>query len=56
MGIKNILLWRILPCIALALAAAIGWFASHEVPMGRFFATIVPLMKGVLPPTIVGHG
>mmetsp|Transcript_26986 Transcript_26986/g.56250 ORF Transcript_26986/g.56250 Transcript_26986/m.56250 type:complete len:384 (-) Transcript_26986:123-1274(-) len=56
MGIKNLLLWRIIPGIALALATAIGWFASHEVPMGRFFATIVPLMKGVLPPTIVGHG
>lgn len=53
---KNILLWRVIPSVALFLAAAIGWFASHEVPMGRFFATVIPLMKGRLPPTIVGHG
>ena len=56
MGIKSILLWRILPVIFLAIALVFGWLASHEVPAGRFFATLVPLMKGVLPPTIVGHG
>lgn len=56
MGVKNILLWRIIPGMVVVIAAAIGWFASHEVPMGRFFATVVPLMKGVLPPTIIGHG
>eukprot|EP00584_Thalassiosira_punctigera_P023025 CAMPEP_0172553752 /NCGR_PEP_ID=MMETSP1067-20121228/51537_1 /TAXON_ID=265564 ORGANISM="Thalassiosira punctigera, Strain Tpunct2005C2" /NCGR_SAMPLE_ID=MMETSP1067 /ASSEMBLY_ACC=CAM_ASM_000444 /LENGTH=376 /DNA_ID=CAMNT_0013341979 /DNA_START=68 /DNA_END=1198 /DNA_ORIENTATION=+ len=56
MGWKNILLWRVIPGILVVLAAAIGWFASHEVPMGRFFATVVPLMKGALPPTVVGHG
>lgn len=56
MGIKSILLWRVIPGIVLALASAIGWFASHEVPLGVFFATVIPLMKGILPPTIVGHG
>jgi len=39
-----------------AVAAAVGWFASHEVPLGVFFATVIPLSVGVLPPTIVGHG
>jgi len=39
-----------------AIAAAVGWFASHEVPLGVFFATVIPLSKGLLPPSIVGHG
>ena len=56
MSVKSILVWRIIPSIALAVAAAIGWFASHDRPMGVFFATLIPLMKGILPPTIVGHG
>mmetsp|Transcript_24565 Transcript_24565/g.36416 ORF Transcript_24565/g.36416 Transcript_24565/m.36416 type:complete len:86 (-) Transcript_24565:243-500(-) len=56
MGLGNLLLWRIIPGLALALAAAIGWFSSHDLPMGTLFATVVPLMKGVMPLTIVGHG
>ena len=56
MGITKIILWRVLPTIVVVLASIIGWFASHEVPLGTFFATVVPLTKGVLPPTIVGHG
>lgn len=56
MGLKNIIVWRIIPGIIVTVAAVIGWFASHDVPLGVFFATIIPLSKGILPPTIVGHG
>lgn len=56
MPVASLLVWRILPGIALGLAVAVGWLASHEVPVGVFFATVIPLTKGVLPPTIVGHG
>ncbi|KAL7504369.1 hypothetical protein ACHAXN_004094 [Cyclotella atomus] len=52
----KIILWRIFPLLFLAIAILIGWFASHELPLGVFFATFVPLTKGMLPPTIVGHG
>lgn len=56
MGVKHIIVWRIIPSIVLAIAAAVGWFGSHEIPAGLFFATIIPLAKGILPPSIVGHG
>ena len=52
----KLLLWRILPLIALAIAIAVGWLASHDLPFGVFFATVIPLSKGVLPATIIGHG
>lgn len=56
MGVKDILLWKILPSIVVAISGAIGWIASHEFPLGVTFATFVPLTKGILPPSIVGHG
>lgn len=56
MSVKSIVIWRIIPGIVLVLAATIGWFASHEVPLGLFFATVIPLFSGILPPSIVGHG
>ena len=56
MGIVSILFKRILPAVVLLAALVIGWFASHEQPLAVFFATIVPLSKGYLPATIVGHG
>mmetsp|Transcript_12253 Transcript_12253/g.26641 ORF Transcript_12253/g.26641 Transcript_12253/m.26641 type:complete len:375 (+) Transcript_12253:77-1201(+) len=56
MGVKSIIVWKIIPGLVVAIAAAVGWFASHEVPLGVFFATVIPLSKGLLPPSIVGHG
>jgi len=56
MGIKNLLLWRVIPTLVLIVAVFIGWLSSHELPLGVFFATIIPIMKGFLPPTIAGHG
>lgn len=56
MSIKSTLLWRVIPAITIVIAAILGWFFSHESPVGLFFATVVPLSKGVLPPSIVGQG
>ena len=56
MGFLGIIFGRVLPALLLLLAVILGWFAKHELPLGTFFATVIPLMKGELPPTIVGHG
>ena len=56
MSIKSILLWRILPSIALAVACFFGYLLQHETPLGLLFAIVVPITKGILPPHIVGHG
>ena len=56
MSFASILFGRILPAAIVALALIVGWFASHELPMGTFFATVIPLMQHHLPATIVGHG
>ena len=47
---------RVVSAIVLLAALILGWFMSHEQPLAVFFATVVPLTKGYLPPTIVGHG
>jgi hypothetical protein len=50
-------LWsRILPVVVISIALFIGWLARHELPEGLFFATVIPLITGYLPPSIVGHG
>ena len=56
MGVIKIITFRIIPTFILAIAIFFGWLSRHELPEGRFFATIFPLMKGYLPPTIIGHG
>lgn len=56
MGFLGIVFGRILPTLVVLLAVFIGWLAQQELPLGTFFATVVPLLKGVMPPTIVGHG
>jgi diketogulonate reductase-like aldo/keto reductase len=56
MGITSFLCYRLLPVLAIALAIPLGWFASHEMPLGLFFATMIPLMQRKLPATIIGHG
>lgn len=45
-----------MPAIIIFLALIIGWFAKHDRPLGLFFATLIPLLKGIPPPSIVGHG
>jgi diketogulonate reductase-like aldo/keto reductase len=52
----RILFTRIVPVLVISVAVLLGWLGRAEIPEGRFFATIVPLLKGVAPPTIVGHG
>lgn len=56
MGLVGIVFKRVVPAIILLLALILGWFASHEQPLAVFFATVVPLSAGKLPPSIVGHG
>lgn len=56
MGCNNLFLWKIIPAIVLTIAAFVGWIYNDDVPLGKLFATVIPLMKGVMPPTIVGHG
>ena len=56
MGVKEILLWKLAPCVVVAIAASIGWIGSHEFPIGVMFATVIPLSRGIFPATIVGHG
>jgi diketogulonate reductase-like aldo/keto reductase len=46
----------LVPFVVIAIAVVIGWCCQEEIPEGRFFATLIPLLKGVVPPTIVGHG
>jgi diketogulonate reductase-like aldo/keto reductase len=56
MSICTIVCKRILPAIIILLALLIGWFAKHDRPLGLFFATLIPLLKGIPPPSLVGHG
>ena len=53
---KRILLGRLLPAVALALAIFLGWLGHGDLPLGRLFATIIPAMGGRLPPALFGHG
>jgi len=56
MSFFGIFCGRILPLFVFSLALFLGWIARHDRPFGLFFATIVPLSQGRLPPSIVGHG
>jgi len=47
---------RILPALVIFTAIAMGFFYQHELPLGLFFATVIPLLKFTLPPSIIGHG
>lgn len=53
---RRIVLGRILPAVVVAVAVSLGWLSNCELPLGRFFATIIPAISGRLPPTIFGHG
>eukprot|EP00039_Didymoeca_costata_P019080 m.336154 g.336154 ORF g.336154 m.336154 type:complete len:385 (-) comp17772_c0_seq1:77-1231(-) len=55
--LKNICkftLTRILPLALLVLAIFIGWLGTHESPEGAFFAFIIPVLHGALPPVMFG--
>ena len=56
MGVWGFLISRFVTGTVVFLALTIGWLCQAELPMGRFFATVIPLMKGIMPPTVVGHG
>jgi diketogulonate reductase-like aldo/keto reductase len=56
MGIKSILVWRIIPGFVVVTAATAGFFLSHEFPLAVLLSTIFALSKGALPPSVVGHG
>jgi diketogulonate reductase-like aldo/keto reductase len=56
MGVAGFLVTRVVTVVILFIAISIGWLAQHELPAGLFFATIIPLLKGIMPPEVVGHG
>lgn len=56
MGVLSIVCGRILPALIIVVAIVIGWFASHDLPLGVFFATVIPISQGKLPPPLFGHG
>ncbi|CAE8592816.1 unnamed protein product [Polarella glacialis] len=50
----HLLFMRLLPILVVVVAAFIGWLGSQEVPEGTFFATLIPVLGGYLPPPITG--
>jgi diketogulonate reductase-like aldo/keto reductase len=56
MNIVPFVCTRVFPTLVVLLSIFVAWLLRGEVPEGRFFATVIPLTKGVLPPNIVGHG
>mmetsp|Transcript_30585 Transcript_30585/g.61976 ORF Transcript_30585/g.61976 Transcript_30585/m.61976 type:complete len:392 (-) Transcript_30585:57-1232(-) len=56
MGFVRILFGRVIPIIVVAAAIFVGWLSTAPLAWGKFFATVMPLTAGRLPPTIVGHG
>jgi len=55
-ALARIVFTRLIPLLILSLALLVGWLNLAPIPEGKLFATIVPMLKGVWPPTIVGHG
>jgi diketogulonate reductase-like aldo/keto reductase len=57
MGLCSFFCKFVVPSLVLSVAVLLGWLSYDTVaPEGKFFATFIPLMGKVLPPTIVGHG
>lgn len=50
------ILVRIISVLVFVLALLLGWLSRFEIPEAVFFATIIPLLQGKAPPSIVGHG
>ncbi len=55
-GFVRFVFARFIPFLVVSVAVFIGWLNLGAIPEGKLFATVVPLAKGVWPPTIVGHG
>eukprot|EP00931_Biecheleriopsis_adriatica_P005149 TRINITY_DN106697_c0_g1_i1.p1 TRINITY_DN106697_c0_g1~~TRINITY_DN106697_c0_g1_i1.p1 ORF type:complete len:402 (+),score=51.42 TRINITY_DN106697_c0_g1_i1:35-1207(+) len=45
---------RLLPAVVALVAICVGWLNTHDMPMGVFFASLIPLMGGYAPPPIMG--
>ncbi|KAG7353915.1 2,5-didehydrogluconate reductase [Nitzschia inconspicua] len=57
MGVSSFFCKFVIPFLVLSTAVLLGWLNYDTVSLeGKFFATIIPLMGKVMPPTIVGHG
>jgi diketogulonate reductase-like aldo/keto reductase len=60
-GLLRFLFTRFLPFIVLLLALFIGWLNNtsieDNIPVeARLFVFLIPLLKGLLPPILIGHG
>uniref|UniRef100_A0A7S3P5A8 NADP-dependent oxidoreductase domain-containing protein n=1 Tax=Amphora coffeiformis TaxID=265554 RepID=A0A7S3P5A8_9STRA len=56
MGVVGFLVGRFVTVLVIFVALTVGWLASSELAVGRLFAVVIPLTKGIMPPEIVGHG
>lgn len=54
--LMNCFCFRILPVVVISLSILVGWLSTHELPLGLFFATVIPLSQQKIPATIIGHG
>mmetsp|Transcript_29471 Transcript_29471/g.69305 ORF Transcript_29471/g.69305 Transcript_29471/m.69305 type:complete len:396 (+) Transcript_29471:326-1513(+) len=57
-SILKLLLGRLLPALVMGVAIFLGWCnVDQGSPWeGRFFAVLIPIFKGCLPPALFGHG
>lgn len=57
-SILKLIFTRLLPTVVLGLAIFVGWCnLDDSAPWeARFFVVLIPLLKGYLPPILVGHG
>jgi hypothetical protein len=52
----SISLVSIITVVVFAVALLLGWLSTHDMPEAVFFATLIPLLQGQAPPSLVGHG
>jgi len=55
-SIFRLVFTRLIPLLVVSVAIFIGWLNLAPIPEGKLFATLFPVMNGIWPPTIVGHG
>ena len=55
-SLVRFILGRFIPVIVVGTALFLGWLSQSPIPEGRFYATLIPALNGVWPPTLVGHG
>ena len=56
MGFIGFIFGRFIPFVVVSLAVFLGWLNLSNVPEGRFYAFVMPALKGYWPPVLVGHG